>query len=199
MISAFFGVPGSGKSLALAWVARRALSKRAYNISFCGIQLSVPHKRIFTNFECPGCYKLNYEDLGKYNFEDSLILIDEIMMYSDSRDFKTFSADLKFFFSQHRKFNIDIVWTSQSYDDSDKKIRNLTTNFFLVEGSRLPYFSKITHISPCFDIVEGNPKSFYKWGRISRFYRKPLFKWIDSYATIKREKQTLPPAPLVEW
>ena len=199
MISAFFGVPGSGKSMGLAWVARRALRKPNRPIYICGRYVASPHPVIYSNFELSGAYKLDYGTLGKCKYENCLILIDEIMMYSDSRDFKTFSSDLKFFFSQHRKFNIDIIWTSQSYDDSDKKIRNLTTNFFLIEPSRIPDFSKFTYIEPFFDIVDFSPKSGYRFGYIQRFSRRPLYSLVDSYSTISRSSDSLSPPPSIPW
>ena len=199
MISALFGVPGAGKSLGLAWVARRALRKPNRPIYLCGHEISSGHSLVFSNFYLDGCYKLNYADLGKYRFEDCLILIDEIMMYSDSRDYKSFSSDLKFFFSQHRKFDIDIVWTSQSYDDSDKKIRNLTNNFFLIEHSRIPNFSRVTHIAPFFDILDYTPRSGYSFGVVQRFYRPPLYKLVDSFSTVSRSKDSLPLPTLTPW
>lgn len=197
MITAFFGVPGAGKSLGLAWVARRATAGKPVYIA--GFKVSDPHKKVYSNFPFQGAYKLDYSTLGKCLYEDCLILIDEIMMYSDSRDFKTFTADLKFFFSQHRKFNVDIVWTSQSYDDSDKKIRNLTNNYFLVERTRLTKFSRFTYIKPFFDIVDYTPRSGYKFGAIKYFYLPPLYKRVDSFNTISRKKEELPLPPEIIW
>ncbi|AXF52231.1 MAG: ATPase [Inoviridae sp.] len=194
MISAFFGVPGVGKSLALAWVAKQAVLGKPVRI--CGRLICEQHKRVFANFDCPGCYKFDFSMLGVYDFRDCVILIDEIMMYADARDFKRFSEDLKFFFSQHRKFNVDVVWTSQSYDDSDKKIRNLTANYFLIDYSRLPNCSKFVYIEPFFDIVDFTPRSGYAFGSSQRYYLPTLYKYVDSYQTISREKDSLKPVPL---
>ena len=55
-----------------------------------------------------------------------MILLDELTLSADSRDFKKFSQALKEFFILHRHYNIDIVYATQQYDGVDKKIRDLT-------------------------------------------------------------------------
>ena len=114
MIIGVIGLPGSGKTT--------LLSKAAYNWingkSFLGIP---PGKYVFTNFNCPGCYKLDFDCLGLYNFHDSNMLIDEIMLLADNRNFKTFPEHLKEFFALSRRSRLNILWASQSAD-CDKKI-----------------------------------------------------------------------------
>lgn len=199
MITQFIGVPGSGKTTALAWVARRAIRKPGCPISICGELVSSGHSIVYTNFPFDGAYQLDYEKLGEYRFEDALILIDEITMFSDSRDFKNFSGALKFFYSQHRKFHLDIIIATQAYDDSDKKIRNLTVGYYLLEPSIIPGLNKITSVVPFFDIINYKPTSGYTWGKTQYFRAKPLYKLFDSYATLGTKKESLPLAPLVPW
>lgn len=199
MITQFIGVPGSGKTTALAWVARRALRKRNQPISICGYLVSSGHPLLFTNFPFDGAFQLDYENLGKYSYEDALILIDEITMFSDSREYKNFSSALKFFYSQHRKFHLDIIVATQAIDDADKKIRNLTVGFYLLEPSIIPGINKFTAIVPFFDIINFKPTSGYRWGKSQYFLTKPLFKLFDSFATLGIKKESLPPAPLIPW
>lgn len=90
MISNFNGVPGCGKSTMLAWVARRATLHPNKPIFLCGQQISSGHPITFTNFPFDGAFQLDYDNLGRYNYEDALLLIDELSMYSDSRDFANF-------------------------------------------------------------------------------------------------------------
>lgn len=192
MISAFFGVPGSGKTTALAWVANKAVTRPNRPIYLCGVKVSDGHPVTYSNFQFPGCYKLDYELLGVADYRDCNILIDEAMMYSDCRDFKAFSERLKFFYSQHRKFNVDVIWCSQSYDDTDKKIRNLTVNFFHVIPLAFSFF-RITHIEPFFDIVNTKIASGYDFGRSQFIYGRPLFRLFNSFATVKHDALTEPP------
>lgn len=197
MITMICGVPGSGKSTALAWVAKKALSGKNRPIVLAGSKIADHHEHVLTNFPFPGASKLDFNTLGKVDYDDCLILIDEAMMYMDSRDFKNFSEYLKQFFSQHRKMNIDIILASQSYDDTDKKVRNLTVNLF--HCVRLPFFSlfRLTAIEPFFDIKMDKIASGYEWGRSQIIWGKPLFKLFDSYQQIKETE--LEPPLYVEW
>lgn len=198
MVSAFIGSPGCGKTTALAWVARRATRKRNKPIYISGVCVSEGHTHVFTNFEFPGAYKLDYEDLGKYRFEDSLILLDEMTMLSDSRDYKTFEKCKKMFWSQHRKFGCSIVWASQAFDDADKKIRNITDNYFMIEKMPLG-FSRFVHIEHFTDVIDYKILSGYRYGRFHYFRPRSLYKLFDSYATVAVEKESLPLPPLNLW
>lgn len=198
MISAFIGSPGSGKSTALAWVARRATTHPNKPITICGETVSKGHTLLFTNFPFDGAYQLDYDNLGKYRYEDALILLDEVSMYSDSRDYKNFSRALTYFYTQHRKFHCDLIWTSQAFDDSDKKIRNVTTSYFMIEPF-LFGFSRFVHIKGFTKLIDSKIRSGYEWGKVQYFRTTPLYKLFDSYSTLKIAKESLPPPPLIPW
>lgn len=198
MISAFIGSPGCGKSTALAWVARRATTRPNKPIYICGQCVSEGHTMLFTNFPFDGAYQLDYDNLGKYRYEDALILLDEMSMYSDSRDFKNFSKALLFFYTQHRKSHISIIWASQQYSDSDKKIRGLTTSYFMIEPF-LFGFSRFVHIRAYTRLINADIKSGYEWGKAQYFRVKPLYKLFDSYSTLGVDKNSLPSPPLIPW
>lgn len=203
MIAGVFGLPGSGKSVFLSKIAFQAQNgKSTFVGSYC-LQNGC-YDRIYTNFPIQNCYKFDFEKLGHYNYTNSLFLIDEIMMYADSRNFKSFSDDLKFFFSQHRKFKNAVVWCSQSYDDTDKKIRNLTNCFCYIRP--FPWFpSKFSYVSPI------NPFLRFENGQImsgyelappiqSRLIYLPKY-WnlFDSYSPVGKEKKNLVDVDAVMW
>ena len=142
MISAIFGLPGSGKSLCLSYIAWRAVNCKSIN--FHGFHLSTAkYARVYTNFPFEGAYKLDFESLGKAEYSNCLMLIDEIQLFADSRNFKTFGDNLKYFFSMHRHDKIDIVYASQSFDNVDKRIRSLTDRLYYIDILHL-YFHE-TH------------------------------------------------------
>lgn len=143
MITGVFGLTGSGKSTFLAYCAQRALHGKKISIRGVSVQDHVKYDRVYSNYYINGCYQLDYNCLGKFNFENCLILIDEIMMYSDSRNYKNFSEELKYFYSHHRKYNIDVIYCSQSFSDCDIKIRNLTKHLLYCRR-----FGSFTLISP---------------------------------------------------
>lgn len=190
MVVGVFGLPGMGKTTMLTAAAQHSLNGR----SFLGLPA---HDKVYTNFECPGCYRLDFDKLGKYKFENALIIIDEIMLYADSRDFKSFSDDLKYFFSHQRHVNLDILWCSQMYDDCDKKIRGLTDHYYLLEKMSIlpisivkPILRKLGAMNNkfCDTIYMGAPIS---WTFI---WRPKYYKMFDSFTY-----KDLPPVDNVPW
>lgn len=178
MILGVFGLPGMGKSTFLAKCAWQCLHGK----SFMGIP---PHKYVYTNFHCPGCYELDFDDLGKVNIHDALILIDEIMLLADCRDFKNFSREQKFFWSWARHFGVDVCWCSQYYSDCDKKIRNLTSKFFLLEKSSFLPVSFIKPIVRMMGAKDGQMIDRYDLGApiTWRFVWRPkYYKLFDSFS-----------------
>lgn len=197
MISAFIGSPGSGKSTAAAWVARKATRQPNKVIRVAGQPISSGHANVVTNFDFPGAFKLHWDKLGNTQIDDALIIIDEIMLLADSRDFKSYSKDIKFFMSQHRKYDCDILWMSQAYDDVDKKIRNLTTKYFLLTPFIFDFY-KLTSIDHFVDIVDHQIVSGYEFGRKHYFWGRPIYKLFDSFNTVNVAKE-MEPYPLEMW
>lgn len=194
MISMLCGLPGSGKSTALAWLCKKALDGK--DLYLCGQKIANGHKNIVTNFPFYGTYQFNVETLGHMHYTDTLFIIDESSMYFDSRDFKNFTAFLKEFFTQHRKDDIDVILCSQAYDDNDKKIRNLTANLFYCESFFFDIF-RISHIEPFFEIINFQPVSGYRWGKFQFFWGRPIFKLFDSFAKIN--SSAVDPVCFVSW
>jgi len=200
MISGIFGLPGSGKSLFLGLIANRAV--RGKNINYHSLVLGSlrKYKYVYTNFSCEGCYKLDYNQLGVLNYRDCLILVDEIMLLSDARDYKKFTDNLKLFYSEHRKSNCDFIYASQSYDDVDKKIRNRTQQLYYVDQWFLN-FSRVRRIVNYFDVSNGKINEGYIYAppiTDFHFWRPKYYKNIDSYEFINGQLQTQEPE-LIPW
>jgi hypothetical protein len=154
------------------------------------------YDRVYSNFPIFGAYPFNFDDLGEYQFENCLIIIDEIMHYCDSRDWKKFDEKLKYFFSMHRHYNIDIIYCSQSYKDCDLKIRNLTHAFFHLRkvGER----TKITPLFAFMNLQNNQICEGYEAAPpvgCSSFRRSRWFWMFDSYA-----RREFPPLDVsAEW
>lgn len=185
-IHGVFGLPGSGKSSFLAFLAARALSGKPLTLGRFAWKYSLSETshfdRVYTNFDCPGCFRLNFDDLGLVDFSNCLILIDEIMLLCDSRDYKNFPHHLRDFLALHRHYGVTICYCSQGYADTDKRIRNLTDNLFYIEKSGS--FSKISPIKKSWridqDIAEGYtlcPPIASTWIYRPRYYK--LFNSFD--------------------
>lgn len=179
MIIGIFGLPRSGKTTTACAIAQKARNHKRF-LS----ELRTDYDHVFTSFYCQGCCKLDFNDLKKYAYPNSLIIIDEISLYADNRQFKNFDDNLLYFFKMHGHFHIDLVWLSQSAGDADKKIRDVTDTLYLLEPSKIPDYSvikKIYHnysfknraITDCYDIA-----SRLEW---KYFSRKKWYQYFDSY------------------
>ena len=113
-----FGKKGSGKSTLLLKIALQYIKK------------GIP---VFTTESLPGCYKIDYKDIGYKQFPpDSVILIDEVGMIWDNRNFKSFDPKVRDFFKLQRHYKLTVYLFSQTFD-IDKKLRDLTDEMYLIE------------------------------------------------------------------
>ena len=177
MIIGYFGLPGSGKSTMLARYYKKYGKK---------------YHRVYSTHSIKGCYKLDFKDLGKYDFSNSLILLDEISLDADNRDYKSFTNDLKKFFILHRHYACDIVWCSQYFDGVDKKIRGLTSELYYMR--KLFCFTvtmkikKILHVDnekQCIQEGEKLPSLLgLLFGGMHFIYRPLYYKYFDSFEKI---------------
>lgn len=113
MVTGFFARPGQGKTSALAVLAYRALAEG---------------RPVFSTQPIEGTIKLDFKgDLGTYDLPfGSLVLIDEIVLEADNRDYKSIPSQVKSWFVLHRHYGIDVIWASQYHNGVDKKIRAIT-------------------------------------------------------------------------
>ncbi len=113
-----FGKKGSGKSCTLAKLASVALKKGMI---------------VYSTIPIRGTFLFNAFDFGKFEFEPySLILIDEVNMVWDNRNYKNFPQYTQDLFRTQRHFHLTIYMFSQSFD-CDKKLRDLCDGLFLVK------------------------------------------------------------------
>ena len=115
-----FGKKESGKSTLLA--------KYAYQYRHNGWS-------VYSTEPIPGTYKINYEDIGYKQFpEHSCIIVDEVGMIWDNRNFKNFKPEVRDFFKLQRHYKCCLILASQTFD-VDKKIRDLADEMYLVKKS----------------------------------------------------------------
>lgn len=198
LITGVFGLTGAGKSTLLAWASSRALSDKPLHIGlgFAGgvsLQDCTRYPRgVYSNFPLAGCYKLNFEQLGKFDFRECLLLIDEIMMLCDSRNWKNYPENIKYFMSHHRHYNTDIIWCSQSYTDTDIRIRALSQQFLYIQ--KMGDYTTVTPIRHLMDVKNGSISDWYELGGIASkkiIKRKKYYRLFDSHS--KKELQIREP------
>ncbi len=191
MIMGFFGLPGCGKSTFLAQIAKYYQRKGIK--TFC-----------LKQYPIDGCYLFDFDDLGRYQIENSVILIDEVSIFADNRDFKGFKQNLKEFFILHRHYHCDIIWCTQQYDGVDRKIRELTTCLYYVRQfgvfSLAVRINRFIHV----DKEQKEIKVGYKMSSVfarlfawlnksMRFvYRKRYYKYFNSFEVPELMKRPFP-------
>lgn len=111
-----FGKKGSGKSTLMVRMAYEYLAM-GWTV-FCTERLD-------------GCIHINYKDIGYKEIPpQSLLLVDEVGMIWDNRNYKDFKPEVRDWFKLQRHYQVKVVLFSQTFD-IDKKLRDLTDDMFL--------------------------------------------------------------------
>lgn len=173
MITGYFGVPGCGKTTLATKKARKLNKKikRDEKRVAKGKKRKCPYEKVLTNFECKGCYKIDFKDIGTKNIQKCAIILDELTIDADNRDFKNFQKSSVEGFIYHRHYFNDIFYYTQNYQAVDKKIRDLTHTLFFVKKSMIFPFSLFTKARIIFRTIEINEHT----KEIVNGYRFPNF------------------------
>lgn len=114
-----FGKKGSGKSTYLVRLACKYLKKGWI---------------VYTNMDelyIPGVRHFDIQHLGDFVPQaHSVLLLDEVGMIWDNRDYKLFKPQVRDFFKLQRHYKVIVYMASQTFD-VDKKIRDLCDGMFL--------------------------------------------------------------------
>lgn len=138
-----FGKKGSGKSSYLCKIAK-SYQKKKY-IVYTNM----------TDCKIPGVRLIDPEKLGDFVPEPrSCVLLDEVGMLYDNRNFKSFKPSVRDFFKLQRHYHCVVYLASQSFD-VDKKLRDLTDRMFLV-NALFPWLSLVRPITKKIGLVEAS-------------------------------------------
>lgn len=114
-----FGKKGSGKSTYLVKLAYKYLKKGWY---------------VYTNMAdmmLPSVRLIDIDKLGEFvPVANSVLLIDEVGMIWDNRNYKNFKPSVRDFFKLQRHYKVITYLASQTFD-IDKKLRDLTDGMIL--------------------------------------------------------------------
>ena len=110
-----FGKKGSGKTTFLTKTAIKAMRKG---------------KTVYSTVEVPGAHLFDVRQVGEYTFpHNSVVLIDEVGMIWDNRNYKNFRMDVRDYFKLQRQYKNTVYLFSQAFD-IDVKLRNLTDSMY---------------------------------------------------------------------
>ncbi len=111
-----FGKKGSGKTTFLTKIAIQAVKKG---------------KAVYSTVYVPGAVLFDVQEIGTRTFPpESVVLIDEVGMIWDNRNFKNFRTDVRDYFKLQRQYRNTVYLFSQTFD-VDVKLRNLTDAMYL--------------------------------------------------------------------
>lgn len=120
-----FGKKGAGKTTYLCKLAQEHLRKGW---------------TVYTTEYIPGTYHIEPSDVGYAQFPpESVLLLDEVGMYYDNRDFKNFKPAVRDYFKLQRHYKHKVYLFSQTFD-VDLKLRNLTDSMYMLVN----YFGFLT-------------------------------------------------------
>lgn len=154
-----FGKKGSGKSTLMCKLAIK-YAKKGYTV--------------YCNSYIPGTWYFDAKDVGFYHFpENSVLLIDEVGMIWDNRDFKSFKKEVRDYFKLQRHYKHVVFLFSQSFD-VDKKLRDLTDNMYLISNF-MNCFSFARRITKTITISHGDKNATGESKLIDDYHFDPLF------------------------
>lgn len=179
----YFAPPGAGKTTLAAAKARYFLRK-----GFA----------VFTNFPCYGCFEMDSGEIGKYHYK-GVCIIDEAGIDFNNRDWKKFTKEANQYVKLHRHYHTNFLFFSQGWDDCDKKIRTLCTEYFYLKKlGPFTFYRLMAKRVGVDDMTKQIIDEYYKVkffrGGIHFIFRPKYYKYFDSW-----DAPPLPPAPRKLW
>lgn len=194
-----FGKKGSGKSTLMCKLALK-YAKKGYTV--------------YSNTYIPGTYQIENSDVGYFHFNhDSVVLIDEVGMVWDNRDYKNFQKPVRNYFKLQRHYKHIVFLFSQSFD-VDKKLRDLTDSMYLITNfmncfsfaRRINKLITISHgdknstgESKLIDDYRFDPLIFFFVGSVKFTYIPRYVKYFDSYEAPELPKKDFPFNPMKQF
>lgn len=194
----YFGLPGSGKSTYLAAEAikhaRRGWTVYTNDTSVQGDNIRHYDAEAYKRGEWlpdgragrPEWYGQKYDASAKRYVDvcsdvinetdrDICLCIDEIGILYNNREFKqNFTAETLAWWKKHRHARIKVIYNSQSYKDTDLKIRQLTAKYYIVKRAILRSWVTARPIFVMFDIRNSDTES-NSGGQIVEAYSYDIF------------------------
>lgn len=128
MIRYFVGIPGSGKTTIACCLLKRFLKPKFFK------RLSkMPYDYLFSNFDTSLANRIDVDVLSSQKLPQfSYLCVDESGLEFNSRKFKSLPPGVIEFFKKHRHEHCDIDFFSQTWDDTDKQLRDLAQEIWLL-------------------------------------------------------------------
>lgn len=177
-INYVFAPPGAGKTTTVVYLTRLAnmLRKKNPNLNiYCTEELKdIPY------------YYIDKDDIGKYEMNNGILLIDEASILFNNRKFM--SQNQIEFFKKHRHRKLEIWIFSQDNNDVEITLRRLCNNFYYLKKSLLYPINKtivMKKIKKGLEIDKNTRQVIdgYDFVKFStyRIWARPNWRYFDSF------------------
>lgn len=188
MIKGYIGLLGEGKTLSMVFDAVEALKQGKRVISNTPIHSTIKGKELFAV-----CLPQHGIEEALKTETNALFCIDEASIVFPSWFWAKLSGDFLIRFAQARKFGLDIFYTSQGYNHTIKRLRDLTN--IVTKCSKHTFFGQTFFRNLDYDpeyfaykIINGTSmeKKFILRRRfIYPWQAKQIYKAFDTYALVQ--------------
>lgn len=151
MIKAYVGLPGTGKTLNMVYDLMELIVKGRRVISNTPIQFV--SKKVTYQAEYVG--RDHEFQQAIFRERNCVLAIDEASIFFPSSFWNQLKGEYIMKFAQTRKYNMDIFYTSQGYNHTLKRLRDLTNTVNKCTRFRIPFTQ--TYV---FDTLELDPEYF---------------------------------------
>lgn len=162
IVTIYFAPPRTGKSTYATKIAHKCMKK------------NIP---VYSNFYIRDTFMYNKEDLGKYDISNCKLILDEVGLEFNNREFKTFPKEALSFFKLHGHYKVSIDVFSQDWSDMDKKIRTLAQRLYIIRRSRIPFFIRAIPIYKKIGINEMTKEICDEYYTLGNFLNLFFGKW----------------------
>lgn len=184
-----FGKKGSGKSTLMTKIAIKYIKQG---------------KKVYANYYIPNTYTYNPKDMSTFTFDsDSVVLLDEIGLEFNCRDWAKFPVGVREIFKLQRKYHFIMYCNSQSFD-IDKQIRDLADQLYICKC----YFNILSIARPIIKVQGVFNNEENGMGEIGEAYRydfifNSIFTFIPRYSVFfdsfsKPDRSSIP-AQYQDW
>lgn len=187
MFYIYIGLRGSGKTSHAAYIAHKNIKK--------GI-------KVFSNVPISGTYQYTVEELGNIDISNGVLIYDEAGIDMSNRSFSSKKSvvntvQFRSFWKLSRHYKLHDIYVYSQAWDFDAGVRRLCDRMFIVRNSILPDFSILKPVKPKWD-TDDDGQPTIKWtigGFPIPFYRRPYYKYYDSYACDPLPSKDMPIIP----
>lgn len=136
---------------------KKGAGKTTY-LTMLSIKYTKVGRPVYSTANVPYAKKLRVEDIGFKSFPPgSVLLIDEVGLIWNNRDFKGFKPEVRKYFKYQRHYKHTVYLFSQAFD-IDKQLRDLTDRMFLFKNP-LGWFSYIRSITRDIVVTEATSQA----------------------------------------